>query len=71
MPRVSKVGIVVSSGLNPHVVKSMTSNNSLRKVVTQLNEVELSASERGSISIIVSKEVKVLGELVHERCNGV
>ena len=60
-----------NSRLSPRVVKLTISNNSLRKVATQVNEVELSASERGSISIIVSKEVKVLGELVHERCNGV
>ena len=45
---------IENSRLSPHV-KSMTSNNLLRKVTTQVNEVELSASERGSISTIISK----------------
>ena len=71
VPHVSKVTTIRNNRLRPRVVKSMTSNNSLKKVASQVNEVELTASERGSISIDVSKEIKDLYRLTHESCNDV
>ena len=63
--------MVENSRLHLHVFESRASNNSLKKVASQVNEVELTASERGSISIDVSKEIKDLYRLTHESCNDV
>ena len=65
VPHVGKVTTIMNNRLNLRVVKWMTSNNLLGKVATKLNEVDLSSSESGSNSTIVTRDIKELHELFH------